>query len=232
MATNIRAATTSVGPFNDSGHHPDSDIDMQAGMESDLTSLPSEDELSPQPDLKTKRKVANIRPLSAPREAVFEPRKKRLRKTTQPDPLADINAGPTEDGGDASFHDHIASRRSRDRAAKAKGKAILYKSESEDDKGGPSYSSEPPNKRKRSRKVTAEDDDSDAPVPKKTRKPRLPKPEPVYVIPEVERKETTFKGRLGRFSRFHFLPCPSCFVPPLLVFLQCCLSAHSCNSTD
>ncbi|KAJ7646795.1 UV-endonuclease UvdE-domain-containing protein [Roridomyces roridus] len=33
--------------------------------------------------------------------------------------------------------------------------------------------------------------------PKKQRKPRQPKPEPVYVIPEVEKKETTFKGRLG-----------------------------------
>lgn len=36
---------------------------------------------------------------------------------------------------------------------------------------------------------------------KKTRKPRAPKPEPVYVIPDVERKETTFKGRLGKGTR-------------------------------
>lgn len=33
--------------------------------------------------------------------------------------------------------------------------------------------------------------------PKKKRR-RTSKPEPVYVIPEVERKETTFHGRLGR----------------------------------
>ncbi|KAJ3772031.1 UV-endonuclease UvdE-domain-containing protein [Lentinula raphanica] len=32
---------------------------------------------------------------------------------------------------------------------------------------------------------------------KKTRKPRKPKPEPVYVIPDVERRETKFRGRLG-----------------------------------
>ncbi|KAJ3759358.1 UV-endonuclease UvdE-domain-containing protein [Lentinula raphanica] len=32
---------------------------------------------------------------------------------------------------------------------------------------------------------------------KKTRKPRKPKPEPVYVIPDVEGRETKFRGRLG-----------------------------------
>ncbi|THU80485.1 UV-endonuclease UvdE [Dendrothele bispora CBS 962.96] len=32
---------------------------------------------------------------------------------------------------------------------------------------------------------------------KKPRKPRAPKPEPVYIIPDVERKETKFRGRLG-----------------------------------
>jgi UV DNA damage endonuclease len=34
--------------------------------------------------------------------------------------------------------------------------------------------------------------------PKKTRKPRAPKPEPIYIIPDVEKKETRFRGRLGR----------------------------------
>ncbi|PBK95542.1 UvdE-domain-containing protein [Armillaria gallica] len=33
-------------------------------------------------------------------------------------------------------------------------------------------------------------------VKKKTRKPRSPIPEPTYIIPDVERKETTFKGPL------------------------------------
>lgn len=32
---------------------------------------------------------------------------------------------------------------------------------------------------------------------KKPRRKRAPKPEPVYVIPDVEHKETAFKGRLG-----------------------------------
>ncbi|KAJ3993501.1 UV-endonuclease UvdE-domain-containing protein [Lentinula boryana] len=32
---------------------------------------------------------------------------------------------------------------------------------------------------------------------KKARKPRKPKPEPVYDIPDVERRETNFRGRLG-----------------------------------
>lgn len=34
----------------------------------------------------------------------------------------------------------------------------------------------------------------------KKRKPRAPKPEPVYIIPDVERLETNFKGRLGTSS--------------------------------
>jgi hypothetical protein len=34
--------------------------------------------------------------------------------------------------------------------------------------------------------------------PQKKKRNRAPKAEPVYVIPEVERKETTFRGRLGR----------------------------------
>jgi UV DNA damage endonuclease len=32
---------------------------------------------------------------------------------------------------------------------------------------------------------------------KKPRKPRAPKPEPVYIIPDVVKKETKFRGRLG-----------------------------------
>ncbi|KAK7473250.1 hypothetical protein VKT23_001348 [Stygiomarasmius scandens] len=38
---------------------------------------------------------------------------------------------------------------------------------------------------------------SATPKTKKPRKPRAPKPESVYVIPDVERKETKFRGRLG-----------------------------------
>ncbi|EIN11289.1 UV-endonuclease UvdE [Punctularia strigosozonata HHB-11173 SS5] len=76
----------------------------------------------------------------------------------------------------------------------------------------PSPSTEAPAKRKakgkgkrvaKKRKVTADGEEEGAEGPdegvkvKKPRKPRAPKPEPVYVIPDVERKETTFKGRLG-----------------------------------
>lgn len=42
------------------------------------------------------------------------------------------------------------------------------------------------------------------PSPKK-RKPRAPKPEPVYVIPDVERLETQFKGRLGKSASIGLL---------------------------
>ncbi|KAK7060460.1 hypothetical protein VNI00_001225 [Paramarasmius palmivorus] len=48
-------------------------------------------------------------------------------------------------------------------------------------------------KKKGTEDAAAYDDAS----PKKTRKPRAPKPEPVYIIPDVEKKETRFRGRLG-----------------------------------
>ncbi|KAF8914616.1 UV-endonuclease UvdE-domain-containing protein [Mucidula mucida] len=41
------------------------------------------------------------------------------------------------------------------------------------------------------------DQTTDQPSPKKKRKPREPKPDPVYVIPDVEKKTTSFHGRLG-----------------------------------
>ncbi|KAF9567944.1 UV-endonuclease UvdE [Agrocybe pediades] len=50
------------------------------------------------------------------------------------------------------------------------------------------------------RKVATQVDGDDwveASSPSKPRKKREPKPEPVYIIPDVARKETTFKGRLG-----------------------------------
>lgn len=59
-----------------------------------------------------------------------------------------------------------------------------------------------PTKRKRKTKqMDSEDSGEPEEVPeqpaKKARKPRAPKTEPVYIIPDVERKETTFRGRLG-----------------------------------
>lgn len=42
-------------------------------------------------------------------------------------------------------------------------------------------------------------------VPEKSRKKRQLKPEPVYIIPDVEHKETTFKGRLGAHFTFQRL---------------------------
>ncbi|CAK5281300.1 unnamed protein product [Mycena citricolor] len=57
-------------------------------------------------------------------------------------------------------------------------------------------------KRKRKISVTTVEEDGngaiiESEVVKKVRKKREPKPEPVYIIPDVERKETSFKGRLG-----------------------------------
>ena len=48
-----------------------------------------------------------------------------------------------------------------------------------------------------SRKQKENAGEDDFSVPTSPRKKRVPKPEPVYVIPGVTRKETTFRGRLG-----------------------------------
>jgi UV DNA damage endonuclease len=51
-------------------------------------------------------------------------------------------------------------------------------------------------KRKHKKAKTELDEDDDV-LKKNPRKKRSLKPEPVYDIPDVERKETTFRGRLG-----------------------------------
>lgn len=52
--------------------------------------------------------------------------------------------------------------------------------------------------KKKGKEVEVNQDNEDFVPVKGARKKRQPKPEPVYDIPDVERKETTFKGRLGR----------------------------------
>lgn len=46
-------------------------------------------------------------------------------------------------------------------------------------------------------KVDADEEPYDEVEVKKARRPRKPKPEPVYIIQDVERRETKFRGRLG-----------------------------------
>lgn len=59
-------------------------------------------------------------------------------------------------------------------------------------------------KAKRTRKAKTEpleppaSGDETAPVEVKKKRTRKPKEEPVYVIPDVEKKTTTFRGRLGK----------------------------------
>jgi len=52
---------------------------------------------------------------------------------------------------------------------------------------------------------------------KKPRRKQAPKPEPVYVIPDVERKETTFRGRLGPNHLFLVYVCGLILVQVMLV---------------
>jgi len=48
-------------------------------------------------------------------------------------------------------------------------------------------------------KVTVQEDGDEVEAPKPKRKKRVVE-EPVYVIPDVETKSTTFRGRLGAYS--------------------------------
>ncbi|KAG6911151.1 hypothetical protein DXG01_003891 [Tephrocybe rancida] len=65
--------------------------------------------------------------------------------------------------------------------------------------------SKAPNRKRRQRKVaksSKEEQDlnetkSEDEAPQRPRKKKQPKPDPVYIIPDVESKTTTFKGRLG-----------------------------------
>lgn len=54
-------------------------------------------------------------------------------------------------------------------------------------------------KRKKSKKEELSEENGEFSPKKSPRKKREPMPEPIYVIPDVEKKETTFKGRLGTF---------------------------------
>lgn len=57
---------------------------------------------------------------------------------------------------------------------------------------------------KESVQVVDIDPDYESTGPSKgTQSKRGSQPEPVYIIPDVEKKETTFKGRLGRYLQFH-----------------------------
>ncbi|KAF9452757.1 UV-endonuclease UvdE [Macrolepiota fuliginosa MF-IS2] len=80
---------------------------------------------------------------------------------------------------------------------------------SPDATGGEIYTSAPDNpeqegkksknRKHRSKKSKGQTNEGDEEfvLENKPRRKRQPKPEPVYIIPDVERKDTTFKGRLG-----------------------------------
>jgi UV DNA damage endonuclease len=70
--------------------------------------------------------------------------------------------------------------------------------ESETGNTSPKKRKSPKKKVRRAAPSATEDGGEAMPSPvKRPRKPRALKPEPVYVIPDVEKKSTTFKGRLG-----------------------------------
>ena len=62
---------------------------------------------------------------------------------------------------------------------------------SEEDEGDEFVDTKPKKKRAKKAKDPAVEGEA------KPKRQRKPKPEPVYVIPDVETRETTFRGRLG-----------------------------------
>jgi hypothetical protein len=183
-------------PFNEPVNHLDSavDLDAEAGLESELTSLSSGEELFAELKFKRKRQTPPFI-LDDPESRL---RRRYLTNTSKVGPETSVQIDlPAKAEVDASFDRHIAPRRNQPRAAKAKNRTQTL------DDSEPDHIPEPPKTKKRARKVNESEDD-DEPTPKKSREPRPPKSEPVYVIPDVERKETTFKGRLGMYLSISF----------------------------
>lgn len=166
-------------------------------MDSDLTPLPSEgeaelampssDPVALKPKTK-KRKVAALFPEHGPSA------KRSLRN------LSSKIDGPADGPAD----EYLASRTSKRKARSSlKDDEELQTGKKQHKNVTSKYSGKRPQVEKKSiPKVGAGDitsDDDDAPAPKKARtsRRRVSKPEPVYIIPEVERRETSFKGRLG-----------------------------------
>ena len=95
----------------------------------------------------------------------------------------------------------------------AEGVTTIEESDTEDTK---------PKKKARKLKPKADDSVEFTDTTKKLKNTRTPKPEPVYVIPDVEKKETTFKGRLGELFDRHEYTAP-------IDFCQC--SGYACLNT-
>ncbi|KAF7986968.1 hypothetical protein HWV62_19 [Athelia sp. TMB] len=149
-----------------------------AALESDLTLLNSGDEIPMSKATKRKR-VAS--PELTTGDEVKPKRKGKARRTTA--------SSSMQQEIDTLINEKIAQKRAAMTVAADRLPAEKQRS--------------PKKPKGRTRKVTAEEvqeggertnGETATPSPKK-RKPRTPKPEPVYVIPDVERIETTFKGR-------------------------------------
>ncbi|CAG7848192.1 UV-damage endonuclease Short=UVDE [Serendipita indica DSM 11827] len=124
-------------------------------------------------------------------EAVKKPARKRKRSTA---------GGPEEEDAEGAKTDAEQGEPVKKRASKKKKKEETDGEAMEVD--GEGDATKQPRARKKSIAPvegdgTAEGEDADEPAkPKRTRKPKVTEPV-VYVIPDVERKTTTFRGRLG-----------------------------------
>ncbi len=57
-------------------------------------------------------------------------------------------------------------------------------------------------KKSKRKKRPNDNSEDDFVVEKRLRNKHIPEQDPVYIIPDVERKETTFRGRLGNFIAY------------------------------
>ncbi|KAG9316757.1 UV-endonuclease UvdE-domain-containing protein [Chiua virens] len=90
----------------------------------------------------------------------------------------------------------ITKKRSRKRRKKACPKSVAVEGDQSPGEEGQAKRLKPRNTSPRKRAASQVPEDNDLESPSKKRK-HCSKPEPIYVIPDVEKKATSFKGRLG-----------------------------------
>jgi UV DNA damage endonuclease len=104
------------------------------------------------------------------------------------------------------------------------GAQLGERTEEEDLPPGEGKRSKTRKRKKKSKEAQVAEDGGEAGTPKKRRK-RQPKPEPEYIIPDVECKETTFKGRLGALRNTYSNVYD-------LTFTRICLSEYSTSQQE
>lgn len=174
-----------------------------AAMDSVLTTLPSEgapELLMPLPEPKRKRKMA---------AEYFGPSTRRsLRSSSSKIDVATHGPSSVEYAPPRAYESRAGSPTEDDEdphASKKQRKIVISKNSDKRLQV----------QKKRKKSIIAKtgtgdilSNDGDGPAPKEAQKPHASKTTPVYIIPDVERRETTFKGRLGTYFNLLALLSP------------------------